>query len=243
MARDKLQMSQSKMKKNYDGHTEQCEFSPGDQVLALMPIVGSPFQAEYTGPYTVIEKLSDFNYFIATPGRRKSKQLCHINLLKPFYNCGSESGQAEEGMRPALVASSVAVMHEDGVPEPDDSLLCGHLKNSESLCNLDKLLSHLSESRCCELADLVRKFPCLFGDVPSRTDWVEHDIEVGDAQPIKRFYRMSPEKLKHLDSEVAYMVENIMAVPSNSSWASPCILVQKDKTPRFCTDMRKVKFN
>ena len=57
MARDKLQMSQSKMKKNYDGHTEQWEFSPGDQVLALMPIVGLPFQAECTGTYTVIEKL------------------------------------------------------------------------------------------------------------------------------------------------------------------------------------------
>ena len=84
MARDKLQMSQGKIKKNYDRHTEQREFSPGDQVLALMPIVGSPFQARYTGPYTVIEKLSDLNYFIATPGRRKSKQLCHINLLKPL---------------------------------------------------------------------------------------------------------------------------------------------------------------
>ena len=233
MARDKLQMSQGKMKKNYDRHTEQREFSPGDQVLALTPIVGSPFQAKYTSPYTVIEKLSDLNYFIATPGRRKSKQLCHINLLRPFYNRVSESGQAEEGVRPVLVASSVAGMHEDGVPEPDDSLLCGRLKNSEALSSLDKVLSHLSDSRRCELADLVREFPRLFGDVPSRTDWVEHDIEVGDARPIKqRFYRMSPEKLKHLDSEVAYMVENDMAVPSYSSWASPCILVPKpDKTP------------
>ena len=30
-------------------------------------------------------------------------------------------------------------------------------------------------------------------------------------------------------------------MPSASSWASPCILVPKpDKTPRFCTDFRKV---
>lgn len=185
MARDKLQMSQSKMKKNYDCHTECREFSPGDKVLALMPIVGSPVHIQSL-------RKSDLNYFIATPGRRKSKQLCQINLLKTFYSCGSESGRAEEGVPPALVASSVAVMHEDGVPEPDDILLCGRLKNSESLCNLDKLLSHLSESRRCELADFERKFPCLFRDVPSPTDWVEHDIEVGDAQPIKQcFYCMS----------------------------------------------------
>lgn len=241
-ARDKLQMSQSKMKGNYDRHTERREFSPGDQVLALMPIVGSPFQAKYTGPYTVIEKITDLNYFIATPGRRKSKQLCHVNLLKPFYSRGMGSGQTEEGVCPALAVGSMALIHEDGVPEPDDSLLCGRLKNSESLSNLDRLLSHLPESKRCELTNLVRKFPCLFGDVPSRTDWVEHDIEVGDAQPIKqRFYRMSPEKRQHLDSEVKYMVENNIAVPSNASWASPCILVPKqDKTPRFCTDMRKV---
>ena len=115
------------------------------------------------------------------------------------------------------------------------------VKKILKLCNLDKLLSHLSESRRCELADLVQEFPCLFGDAPSRTDWVEHDIEVGDAHPIKSFYRMSPEKLKRLDFEVSYMVENNMAVPSDSSWASPCILVPKqDKTPWFCTDMRKV---
>lgn len=37
------------------------------------------------------------------------------------------------------------------------------------------------------------------------------------------------------------MVENNIAVLSNASWASPCILVPKqDKTARFCTDMRKV---
>lgn len=34
---DKLPMSQSKMKGNYHCHTERQEFSPGDQVLALMP--------------------------------------------------------------------------------------------------------------------------------------------------------------------------------------------------------------
>lgn len=61
MAREKLSESQVKMKKLYDCCAEQPEFSPGDQVIALMPIVGSPFQAKYTGPYTIIEKVSDLN--------------------------------------------------------------------------------------------------------------------------------------------------------------------------------------
>lgn len=37
------------------------------------------------------------------------------------------------------------------------------------------------------------------------------------------------------------MLENGIAEPSSSSWASPCLLVEKsDKSPRFCTDYRKV---
>uniref|UniRef100_UPI0037E7A689 uncharacterized protein n=1 Tax=Semicossyphus pulcher TaxID=241346 RepID=UPI0037E7A689 len=82
-----------------------------------------------------------------------------------------------------LPVSSVAVTPEgDGVPEPDDNLLYGRLKNSESLRSLDKLLAHLSESKRRELAELVRKYPCLFGDVPSRTIWVEHNIDVDASQ-------------------------------------------------------------
>lgn len=37
------------------------------------------------------------------------------------------------------------------------------------------------------------------------------------------------------------MLQNGIAVPSFASGSFPCILVPKhDKTPRFCTDMRKV---
>nr|XP_033966242.1 uncharacterized protein LOC117466868 [Pseudochaenichthys georgianus] len=66
---------------------------------------------------------------------------------------------------------------------PDDGLLRGRLKNSESLANLGGMLGHLTEPRRTELVDLVKNYPCLFGDTPSRTHLIEHDIEVGDAKP------------------------------------------------------------
>lgn len=41
--------------------------------------------------------------------------------------------------------------------------------------------------------ELILKYPGLVGDMPSRTDWVEHDVDVSDAQPIhQHFYRISP---------------------------------------------------
>lgn len=96
---------------------------------------------------------------------------------------------------------------------------------------------HLPESKRDEVSGLIRQYLCLFNDVPTCTNWIEHDVrDVRDAQPIKlRLYRMSPEMLKHLDSEVAYMLENKIALPSFSSW-SP----KPDNSPRVCTDFRKV---
>lgn len=249
VAKSKLVGAQSKMKKHYDRRVEDRVFLPGDQVLVLLPIVTSPFQAKFSGPYSVVEKLSDVNYLIATPDRRSSTHLCHVNLLKPYYSRVQESGVQgvqSSDVHPACVSVSPSpVMAEqggDGVPGPDDAVLYGRLKNSETLQNLDGLLGHLEVSRRAQLVSLIRHYTCLFSDTPTRTHLIEHDIDVGDSKPIKqKFYRLHPEKRKFLDAEVKFMLENDMAEPSCSSWASPCLLVPKsDNTPRFCSDFRKV---
>ena len=58
------------------------------------------------------------------------------------------------------------------------------LKNSESLQNLDILLAHLMVEKCTELAELIKSYPSLFCDMPSKTHVIEHDINMGDAKPI-----------------------------------------------------------
>ena len=123
-------MSQSKMKKLYDHCTERHEFNPGSQVLALMPVDGSPFQAKYAGPYTIVQRNSDLNYIIAMPGRRKTKCLCHVNLLKPYCRCVVETDldqdvkDVKDVVRPVLaVTSEVLAQEGDGVPETDESCM------------------------------------------------------------------------------------------------------------------------
>ena len=83
-AKKNLGRSQARMKKVFDRHAESRLFSPGDRVVALLPIPGSPFRARFSGPYTVVRQVTEQDYVIATPNRRKSLQLCHVNLLKAY---------------------------------------------------------------------------------------------------------------------------------------------------------------
>ncbi|KAG1926323.1 thy-1 membrane glycoprotein [Pimephales promelas] len=184
-ARQKLEKTQKKMKCWFDRKSEIRIFSAGDQVLALLPLPDSPFCAKFLGPYTVLRKVSDQNYIISTPERRKPTQLCHVNLLKPFYS---------RNAAPEVIPSPVGLATSSQI------------------------------------------------DTPSRTHLIEHDIDVGDVKPVRqRFYRVSFEKRQKLEAEVNYMLENNIAKPSFSDWASPCLLVGKpDGTQRFCTDYRRV---
>ena len=85
IAKRNLQESQSKMKVWYDRKAKSRCFEPGDRVLVLFPVVGNPLQAKYSGPYKVVRKISDTNYLVKTPGRRKETQVCHINMLKAYH--------------------------------------------------------------------------------------------------------------------------------------------------------------
>ncbi len=82
----------------------------------------------------------------------------------------------------------------------------------------------------------------LFGDKPTQTTVLQHDVDVGDHKPIKQHaYRVNSTKRAVMNKEVEYLLQNGFAVPSSSSWSSPSLLVPKsDQTPRFCNDYRKV---
>lgn len=54
LAKEKLGRAQKKMKCWFDRKLEVRMFSPGDQVLALLPLPSSPFCAKFSGPYTVL---------------------------------------------------------------------------------------------------------------------------------------------------------------------------------------------
>ena len=244
-AKENLGLAQNKMKSLHDRRAEPRQFKAGDQVLRLKPIITSPFQAKFSGPYTVVRQVTEQNDTIATPDSRKKTKMCHVNLLKPYYSKQSEGNG--ETVNSCLCtnrveeSSPVLATPEEG--ETPAVILQGRLNNTESLSNLNSNLAYLDEVKRTELVALINGYPALFQDVPTRTHLIEHDVEVDETvAPIRqRFYRVSPEKRKHLNKEVQYMLDNHIAEPCSSSWASPCLLVGKpDKTYRLCTDYRKV---
>ena len=75
-----------------------------------------------------------------------------------------------------------------------------------------------------------------------RTHLIQHEINTGNAKPIKqKYFRLSPEKLKILNSELDRMLELNIVEPSCSPWNSPVTMVPKaNGDVRLCLDSRKV---
>ena len=237
MAKANLKLGQNSMKNRYDQNSLSRTFKPGDKALALLPVPGRPLQARYFGPYIVDKKMSDLNYVLQTPDRRKQKQLCHINMLKPYYT--------RKGDNVKHVQTIVTDPAENDCKFDDNfDVHSGTAKliNSEILRNIDSRLAHLTQSQQQYLKELLSEYKQLFSDVPSNTDMIIHDVDVGDAQSIKQHpYKLNLQKEEYLKNEVQYLLDTDFIEPSQSNWSSPGLLVPKpDQSYRMCTDFRKL---
>ena len=105
--------------------------------------------------------------------------------------------------------------------------------------------SCLDENCTTCLCELLVEFQDVFSKGPhdlGGTSVVTHEIDVGDAKPIRQHPRRLPFKQRE---EVAQMTKEMkeqgVIEESNSPWSSPVVLVRKkDGTQRFCVDYRKL---
>ena len=80
------------------------------------------------------------------------------------------------------------------------------------------------------------------GEPLGRTDLVQHEIEAGDARPMKQRARRLPLLMREEASkQVVQMSKDGLIEQSTSPWASLVVLVKKkDGSVRFCIDYRKL---
>ena len=229
------------MKRRYDKDSKVRSFSPGDKVLLFLPVPCEPLSARYYGPYEIESQSSELNYIVKTPDRRKQRRLCHVNMIKQYHTRDTNGNDVinVQHVNSVGVAVSVTYPSKGGDIEVGTAM---KLKNSQILCNLEDKLSHLEAHQIIELAHLVRKYHLIFPDIPSKTSIDHHDVEIGDALPIKQHpYRLNPLKLEAMRNEIKYMLDNGIIEHSKSDFSSPSMIIPKpDGSYRFITDFRAV---
>ena len=189
IARKNLKKAQNSMVEQYDKHAVQRSFVPGDEVLAILPVTGKPLQARFHGPYQIHKKVSEVNYVVLTPDRRKEKQLCHINMLKP----DNEREDCNESVYPISAVS----VHEQSDNELQDIGTPVKPDNSHVLQDVNVKVSYINKTEHQDVNEILSECNHLFPDIPTGTNQLYHDVDVANAQPIKQHsYRHNPEKQK-----------------------------------------------
>ncbi len=187
LARESLANAQKGMKRRFDRKAVARSFMPGDEVLVLLPVLGSSLSARIYGPYVVKKKMSETDYMISTPDRKRQTHVCHINMLKAYHVRESPVGKASEQIAGPAVSSVAVAMgptyfpgslsaDEDGVVLRNAPQQCVRLENSEILKDLNSFLDHLTADQKADIVELISDFNCLFSDVPKLTNVLQHDI-------------------------------------------------------------------
>ena len=84
IVRDHLGQAQQAQARVYNRGAQLRIFRPGDLVLVLTPTAECKFLAKWQGPYKVVDRVGEGNYWVRQPGKRKPTQLYHFNLLKQW---------------------------------------------------------------------------------------------------------------------------------------------------------------
>jgi len=84
LVQENLGQVQRQQKVWYDRNAQPRELKPGNEVLVLLPTSASLLFAQWQGPYRV-EKMGKVDYIVNRLGKRKHKQMLHVNLLRKWH--------------------------------------------------------------------------------------------------------------------------------------------------------------
>ena len=135
----------------------------------------------------MVKKISETNYLFKTPGRRKETQVCHINMLKAYHEKPKPELvilKNKLGLENLTHSESCVGQVAEKVEDSKSEVRLGNdqqpikLQNSHILNDLGTKLSHLPLVQRKELAEVITQYREVFPDVPSKTNLIEHDMDV-----------------------------------------------------------------
>ena len=142
-------------------------------VLVLLPSFSSKLLAQWQGPYTVVQPVGEVNYLIDMHDRRKRRRVLHINMLKKWHVPTNNNYLAQEG-----------TSTEDG----EDAIPTLNREGGEATIG-----EQLTSAQRGEIKALLESFADVLQATPGYTHLCEHQIETGDARPV----RLPPYQLPH----------------------------------------------
>lgn len=224
-----MKQAQLRAKKYYDKNARKRTFKEGDKVLILKTSKANKLEVAWDGPVVVKQKLSDTNYLVTSPGKRKEVVIYHSNLMKPFVE------------RTEIVSIALNEPEEVAIPIPPIPSPCS-LPSTEEILNATTEGARLNEKQRTDLKEILELYKALFSPRPGKTNLLEHDIELTTDQPFRtRLRRISPRHEKILEDSVQNMLDLGIIVPGESDYVSPMFIVESaGKDPRPCIDYRKL---
>ena len=161
-------------------------------------------------------------------------------------------GQEPLILRDGMTLAKLEAVAEGGVPEEGSTEKevsaperCRRLVGQAAHVMVEQLISTADVQDKALLRDELLKYADAFATEPGelgRTSLVQHEINTGDARPVKQPpRRLAPHRRPVVAKEVEEMLKKGVVEPCNGPWASPVVLVRKkDGTQRFCVDFRRL---
>ena len=253
IAQEMLGKQAAKYKRYYDQKSKPRNLKAGDQVLVLLPTDKNKLLLQWKGPYQVLHRFNDCDYKIQIKDKEKT---FHINLLKKYI---SRETNLEESLCFFELPSKVTEQDTDSKLEKQNSIVesltdCyGEINDGKTIVPLPSVTrkqgpdnvvinESLSDQQKSELRKLVQEYESIFTDVPKQTNVIECEIQLTTNDPIRSRPYPVPQALKQtLKDEIRDMLSLGVIERSNSSYASPVVMVRKkDGSVRFCIHFRKL---
>lgn len=131
----------------------------------------------FSGPYSIMKKVSDYNYVISTPERRQKTRLCHVNLLKPYVERDASEQVVLLAHDNRIEVEAQANCEDDVAPHVKP--IMARLNNSIAMVDLGTQLSYLTCPQIEDVIWLVGEHQSLFKDTPGLTHVPIHDVDTG----------------------------------------------------------------